>query len=113
MKEFILSTQNNARNFERSAHLLFSKYEKSKSRVISLEDSKKKLSNLSIIQENLLKDAIFCVESGIYRPAYVMSWAAFIDFYEEKISSDGLVKVHSARIAWSKYNTIEELEKIL
>ena len=97
--------------FEEEAHRLFAKYEKSKSRVISLEDSKKQLSNLSIVQENLLRDAIFCVEKGIYRPAYVMAWAAFIDFYERKISSDGLIKVHAVRNGWSKHRTIEELRE--
>jgi len=111
MKKTILQTQNNVRCFEKEAHRLFSKYEQSKSRVISLEDSKQQLLNLSIIQDKLLKDAIFCVESGIYRPAYIMAWAAFIDFYEEKISSDGLIKVHSVRNAWSKHKTIEELRE--
>lgn len=111
MKKFILDTQNCVTNFEKDAHRLFSKYEKSRSRIISLEESKRQLSNLSIDQENLLKDAIFCVESGIFRPAIVMAWAAFIDFYEQKISSDGLIKVYAARNAWSKFKTIEELRE--
>ena len=111
MDKFFLNIINNVNNLEKDAHKIFSKYELSKSRVISLEQSKSKLSNLSINQDKLLKDAIFCIEKGIYRPAYVMAWAAFIDLYEEKIASDGLNKVHQVRPAWSKFKNIEELRE--
>ena len=111
MDKFFLDIINNVKNFEKDAHKVFSKYELSKSRVISLEQSKSKLSNLSINQDKLLKDAIFCIEKGICRPAYVMAWAAFIDLYEEKIASDGLNKVYQVRPAWSKFKNIEELRE--
>lgn len=101
----------NANKFEEEAHAIFSRCEKSKSRIISLEQSKNKLLSLSINQDSLLKDAIFCIESEIYRPAYVMAWAAFIDFYEQKLASDGLKKIHQARPGWSKFNTIEEIRE--
>jgi hypothetical protein len=111
MIDFYNQTQEKVKKFEKDAHKIFSRFELSKSRVISLEDSKRKLSNLSIHQEQLLKDSIFCVECGINRPAYVMAWAAFIDFYEEKISSDSLVKIRQARSNWSKFKNIEELRE--
>jgi hypothetical protein len=111
MKNFFIETHTNVKKFERDAHRIFSKHETSKSRVISLEDSKQKLLNLSISQEKLLKDSIFCVECELYRPAYVMAWAALIDFYEKKISSDNLGKVHHSRNNWVKYKTVEDLRE--
>ena len=40
-----------------------------------------------------------------------MAWAAFIDFLEQKMASDGLVKVRSKRPNWVKYASIEEIRE--
>ena len=40
-----------------------------------------------------------------------MAWAALIDMIEEKLASDGLVKVRAARPSWAKYSTIDELRE--
>jgi len=39
-----------------------------------------------------------------------MAWAAFMDFLEEKLASDGLVKLRSLRSTW-KASSVEELRE--
>jgi hypothetical protein len=50
------------------------------------------------------------VENELYRAAHVMAWAAFMDFLEEKLASDGLVKLRSLRAAW-KASSVDELRE--
>ena len=40
-----------------------------------------------------------------------MAWAGFIDFLENKMASDGLVKLKRARPVWTKYNSIDEIRE--
>jgi hypothetical protein len=51
------------------------------------------------------------VEKGCFRAAHVMAWAAFIDYLERKIASDGLKKVKAAKQGWSGFKDIEELRE--
>ena len=57
-----------------------------------------------------MKQALRCVEQRLFRAAHVMAWAAFMDFLEEKLASDGLAKVRAARPAW-KAHSVEELRE--
>jgi hypothetical protein len=50
------------------------------------------------------------VEQGLYRAAHVLAWAGFMDLLEEKLASDGLVKLRAARTAW-KASTIEDVRE--
>lgn len=97
--------------FEDEAHQILSKHESSKSRVISLDQTRKRLLGLSLQQDELFQQALACIERGIYRAAHVMAWSSFIDFLEQKLASDGLVKVKSVKIGWGKYRTIEEIRE--
>ncbi len=97
--------------FEKEAHQILSRHESSKSRVISLDQTRKQLVGLSLQQDELFLQALACIEGGIYRAAHVMGWAAFMDFLEQKLASDGLVKVKSVRPAWIKYATIDEIRE--
>jgi hypothetical protein len=107
----VLTTRERVSEFERAAHDILSTHETSKSRVISLEQTRKLLQVLSLQQDELFGQALLCVEKGIYRALYVMAWAAFIDFLEQKLASDNLQKVMQARPAWSQHKTIEELRE--
>lgn len=40
-----------------------------------------------------------------------MAWAVLIDMIEQKLASDGLMKVHAARPSWGKFATIDELRE--
>lgn len=57
--------------------------ESSPQRAITLTDSFGNLSKLSIKQDMLLREALYCVEQGLYRPAHVAAWTAFIDYFHE------------------------------
>lgn len=86
--------------FESEAKKLLSRIETSKTRIITLEESYKKISGLSLKQEDLFKQALRCIEHELYRAANVMGWAAFIDFIHEKLGEDGYVKLNTTR-HWS------------
>ena len=58
-----------------------------------------------------MRQALRCLESGLFRAAHVMSWCGFMDFYGAKISEDGLAKVRALRPAWKNANAIETLRE--
>ncbi|MCH7904096.1 MAG: hypothetical protein IH944_05955 [Armatimonadetes bacterium] len=95
--------------FEEAAHRIFAKYEGSPSRIITLHASKNALGALSIAQENLFAQALGCTQHSYYRAAHVLAWAAFMDFLQEKLDSDGLLALHVARPAYAKYATLDDL----
>lgn len=98
------------RAFQREAHHVLSVHEAAPSRIVLLEDTYKRLSALSIRQDELLRQALRCIENELFRAAHVMAWAGFMDFLEEKLASDGLKKLRAIRPAW-KTATVEELRE--
>ena len=98
------------RAFEREAHAILAVHEAAPSRLVLLEDSYKTLTALSLPQDDLLRQALRCIENELYRAAHVMAWAAFMDFLEEKLASDGLVKLRAIRPSW-KASSVEELRE--
>jgi hypothetical protein len=109
---FIRSLKRQSEGFQEEVHQQLARYEGSaKSRVISLRESYARLAGLSLQQDELFKQAMQCIEHGIYRAAVVMAWAAFIDVVEQKLAEDGLVKVKAAKTGWVKFATMEELRE--
>jgi len=100
-----------ARGFERAAHAMLAKHETSQSRVVELSETYSRLKGLSVLQDDLFKQSIRCAEQGLYRAAHVMAWAAFIDFLEQKLASDGLKALHGAYSKWKQYKTVEDLRE--
>lgn len=98
-------------DFEREAHALLSVFESSPSRVMSLAATRKQVTILSLKQTELLQEALTSIESQLYRPGIIMAWAAFMDFLEEKIASDGFVRLLSVRPKWSSVKTLEDLRE--
>lgn len=98
------------RAFEKEAHEILSRVESSVSRIISLEESYKKLSGLSIKQDELFRQSLRCTEHGLFRAAHVMAWAGFMDFIEDKLSVRKMKKLRSVRSNWN-YTTMEELRE--
>ena len=99
--------------FEREAHRILSVHETAPSRIILLEDTYKSLGRLSLHQDELLRQALRCIENELYRAAHVMAWAGFMDFLEEKIASDGLVKLRGLRPSWKASSTEELRENVV
>ncbi|TKJ32207.1 hypothetical protein CEE39_06110 [bacterium (candidate division B38) B3_B38] len=106
----ILELLKRVKAFEREAHNILSVHETSISRVILIEDTYKRLDALSIRQDELIRQALKCIEHKLFRAAHVMAWAGFMDFLEEKISSDGFKKLKGVRRNWI-INTVEELRE--
>ncbi len=101
------------RAFERDAHTVLAFHEAAPSRLVLLEDSYKQLTALSLRQDELIRQALRCVENQLFRAAHVMAWAAYMDFLEEKLSSDGLKKLRTARPNWKAANVEELRENIV
>jgi ribosomal protein S18 len=106
----LYSVVKRTRAFERYAHEILSRAESSLSRVITLEDSYKRLTGLSIKQDELFRQALRCTEHGLFRAAHVMAWAGFMDFVEEKLSARKMRKLKSVRPNWN-YATMDELRE--
>lgn len=111
MKQIIAEWRDKADAFLTEAHQILAKHETSKSRLISLEDTRKKLKGLSLSQDGLFQEAIHCIECGAYRASHVMAWAAFMDCLEQKLASDNLKSVKMAKANWTKWMTIEEIRE--
>jgi hypothetical protein len=95
--------------FARAAHGLFASHESSASRVMHLRETRQQLTILNLKQSGLLEEALRAIETSLFRASIVLAWAAFVDFLEEILATDGLVAVHQARPNWSKWATLEEL----
>jgi hypothetical protein len=96
--------------FEKEAHAILATHEASDSRVVILEESYDKLTKLTLKQDELFRQALRCVEHKLFRAAHVLAWAGFMDLLEEKLASDGLVKLRTAKAAW-KAGSVEELRE--
>jgi hypothetical protein len=98
------------RSFATEAHALLGRHEGSPSRIVELDETYKELKRLTLRQDDLMRQALRCLENALFRAAHVMSWAAFMDFFEEKLASDGLVKLRAARPNWT-FTSIEDLRE--
>lgn len=96
--------------FQQEVHSILGVHEASQSRVVVLEQTYEKLSGLSLKQDELFKQALRCVENGLFRAAHVMAWCSLSDFLQEKIASDGFVKLRAARPKW-KFKSCEDLRE--
>lgn len=97
--------------FEADAHSLLSKYEDAHhSRAVTLGDLLNHLQGLNSRQDELFRQALRCAELGIYLAAHVIAWAAVMDLFEEKLASDGLVKVGAAYSKWPT-TSLEDLRE--
>lgn len=87
--------------FEAEAHRVLARHEATVSRIITVEDTYRTLSGLSLHQDQLLREALKCVENGLYRATHVMAWAGFMDYLQEKMVSHYLTKIKSVRPKWT------------
>lgn len=111
MTDLVRTFYKRAQKFRDEAHAILAKHEGAPSRIISLENTRQQIESLSLYQEALFKEAVACIEKGCFRASHVMAWAAFMDYLERKIASDGLKKVKEIMEGWSKFKDIEELRE--
>lgn len=94
--------------FRQEAHLILGVHETSKSRVVLLEETYGKLTGLSIKQDELFRQALRCVENGLFRAAHVMAWCGFVDFFQGRLASDSFKRLRIARPRW-QFQSLEDL----
>jgi hypothetical protein len=87
----------------------FSKIETSVTRIVNLDNTRKRIGSLSIRQNDNFLEAIKCIEFGLYKSSHVIAWSGFIDFLEQLIAQDNLMKIFEIRKDLQKYSSIEEI----
>ena len=95
-------------SFQEEAHRILGKFESAKSRSVTLDQSYRELSGLSVEQDDIFRQALRCVENDLYRAAHVMAWAGLVDCLHTLVRSDGFAQLNLARPKW-KITSTEEL----
>jgi hypothetical protein len=98
------------RAFQNECAATLATVETSRERLITVEESYRRIADLSIKQDDLFRQGLRCIEHELYRAAHVMVWAAFIDFFHHKLAEDGFSKLRAARPKW-KLNSVEDLRE--
>lgn len=88
-------------SFREEAHRILSVHEAAPSRVVILDETYKKLQGLSLQQDELLRQALRCVENELYRASHILAWTALMDLVENILASDGFKKLNSVRAKWN------------
>ena|SRR2546427_9269162 len=97
--------------FSKQANAILATHESAKSRIITVEESYKKLRQLSIKQDDLFRQALRCIEHSLFRAGHVLAWAGLMDFFEEKLAKDQFKALSKLRPHW-KLKSIEDLRDI-
>lgn len=97
--------------FESAAHKILGVSEAAtRSRVVLIGPTYELLGAISIKQDDMLRQALRCVEMEVYRAAHVLAWAAMVDYLQEFTARDGFVTLRVARPKWD-FSSIEELRE--
>lgn len=102
----------NVKLFEVEAHRLFQKIESSPSRVLTLDTSYDRLKQLSIQQDDLVRQSFRCVKFELFRAAHVMCFAALMDYLEEYAGEDSFVAINAAYPKWNILSVEDFRERI-
>jgi len=97
-------------SFVAEAHRILAVHETAPSRAVLLDDTYKELQKLSLEQDELLRQALRCVENKLYRAAHILAWTAFMDLIERTLASDDFNKLKTARPKWNT-NSLDELRE--
>lgn len=101
---------NGIKSFEEEAHKILSVHEEAPSRTVILDKTYKELQDLSIEQDEVLRQSLRCVENNLYRAAHILAWTALIDLVEKTLASDNFVKLNALRTSWT-VSSVEELRE--
>jgi hypothetical protein len=86
---------------EAEAKTILATHESSGDRIISLEDSYAKLDGLSLGQDELFRESLRAVQSGLFRAAHVLAWAGFIDFLHNLLAGTHGQALSGAMVNWN------------
>jgi hypothetical protein len=110
MQEILQDVLARVHAFESEAHRILARHEAAVYRVITIEDTYRTLTGLSLHQDALFREALRCVENQLFKAAHVMAWAGFMDYLEDKMIAEYLTDIKAARPKWS-INSKEELRE--
>lgn len=99
-------------SFADEAHKILSVHEAAPSRTVLLNQTYKELQKLSLAQDELLRQALRCVESTLYRAAHILAWTALMDLAESILASDNFVKLKTIRPKWNTCSLDELREDV-
>ncbi len=99
-----------ALDFEAAGHKLLGTHEGAVSRIVDARKSLDRVSALSVKQEDMLKQAVRCVEVEVFRAAHVLAFAAFIDYLHELAARDAFAALNAARPKWG-VTSVEDLRE--
>ena len=86
---------------ETESKALLATHEAATSRIVTLEQSYVKLTDLSLDQDELFRESLRAVENGLFRAAHVLAWAGFIDWLHNHLVDDHLSAITAAQPNWT------------
>jgi hypothetical protein len=95
----------------KQAHRLLATHERSRSRVVLLENLTKQLSGTPVDVQDYFHESIACVEGGLFRAAIVMAWAGHLHVYSESLFYKHEADIRVARPKWSFMDLAELKEQ--
>lgn len=98
------------KSFLDEAHEILSVHETAPSRTVFLDKTYEELQELSLKQDELLRQALRCIENNLYRASHILAWTAFIDLIDSILASDDFRKLKQARPKWN-FSSLEELRE--
>lgn len=84
-----------------AAHGALGVHESAASRVILLENVVKRLSGSPVDVQDYFREAVTCLENGLYRAAIVMSWAGYFHVFSETLYQQREGEIRTARGKWT------------
>jgi hypothetical protein len=92
------------------AQRILATHEAAPARTVTLEDSYRRLGEMTIAQDELFRETLRAVEVDLFRAAHVLAWAGFVDFLHNHLAADGLKAINAERPAW-KLKTAEDFRE--
>jgi len=89
------------RSARRAAHSILAMHEQSASRVILFEDLVRKLSVAPIDVKDYFREAVTCLEQGMYRSGVVLAWAGHFDVFSETLLQKHESDIRLIRPKWT------------
>lgn len=94
--------------FKTDAEEILGFSETSVHRVAGLSVSYERLDAISAMQSDMLRQALRCVEVGVFRGAHVLAWAALADYLQRRAAEDGFTALSTVRPKWG-ISTLDDL----
>lgn len=101
-----------AEAFKREAEAIFGFSETSVHRTAELSESYAAIDTLTANQADMLRQALRCVEVGVYRAAHVLGWACLADFLQQMAERNGFAALNAKYPDWHIRNLDDLRDRI-